>query len=86
MTKITIRLVDERQSRRRSFKRALIGIIGIPAILFGPGLIADSAAMQWAGFVMFITLIAIAATIWDDERMTIKEARRKLDKMEAGDE
>ena len=54
-----------------------VGVIGI-------GIWADSAAMQWAGFVMLAFLmIGLAVPERDKNKgLTIAEARRRLDEME----
>lgn len=56
--------------------------------VIGVGVMADSAAMQWAGFwgllfiVAIIILEGVTATIENDKRMTVDEARARLDEIE----
>jgi len=54
------------------------------AILFGPGIFLGSAAMQWAGFVVLLFLCFCGLVAFSGaEGMTITEARKKLDELEA---
>lgn len=55
------------------------------AILFGPGILADSAAMQWAGFLLFLAALAMALFGKDFEAMTISKAKERLAEIEAKD-
>lgn len=55
---------------------AQLGIIGV-------GIIADSAAMQWAGFIA-LALLVIAVAAQDKNRsLTFEEARKKIDRLES---
>ena len=52
--------------------------------LIGVGIAADSAAMQWMGFVITIVLfvgLAIQANN-KDEALTLEQARKRLDELE----
>jgi hypothetical protein len=61
------------------FYALLFGLIGL-------GVFVDSAAMQWAGFVVaFLALVGMAATAEKRNKgLTIAEARKRLDELEAG--
>jgi hypothetical protein len=48
------------------------------------GKYVDSAAMQWVGaFLGFVVLITLAKRMMNDDRLTITEARERLDEIEA---
>ncbi|WP_282029245.1 DUF2069 domain-containing protein [Paracoccus marcusii] len=51
----------------------------LPLVLFLPGLIADSAAMQWAGFVALIFCFFAASIVSAEEWLTVNQARKRLD-------
>lgn len=53
------------------------------AVLFGPGLLADSPAMQWAGFFLLIVYLFLTFLVFVADTLTIEEARAKLDELEA---
>lgn len=55
---------------------AVVGIIGIGALL-------QSGAMQWAGFIMLV-LAVTGRIIGKTKRLTIAEARARLDEIERG--
>lgn len=57
----------------------------LSACVFGPGLLADSAAMQWAGFVLYAALsfAVLVYAIHNHKLMTLTEAQAKLDKIKA---
>lgn len=60
------------------FALAQVGVIGI-------GIVSDSAAMQWSGFVM-LGIILLAAAISANEKrkgLTIAEARAVIDEIES---
>lgn len=80
--KIAIIIRDARGSAGAKVK-GIFAAVGIAAVFFGPGILADSAAMQWAGFVLLIALIGVVIMAWDHPRLTIAEARKKLDELEA---
>lgn len=76
-----IRIIDDGQSRRPSIIRRVVPIASFCAFLFGPALLFDSAAMQWAGFV--ITFVCGVAMIFASaDGVTVAEAREKLDRVE----
>lgn len=57
------------------------GTLALFAALIGIGIVADSAAMQWAGAIIaFITTCVRASG--KVERLSIDEARAKLDELE----
>lgn len=54
------------------------------ASLIGVGVLLDSGAMQWVGAVMgFVTIFTWAIRSTSKNRMTIEQARAKLDEIEA---
>ncbi|MDD7908530.1 hypothetical protein PUV47_01265 [Pseudovibrio exalbescens] len=83
MSDLTITIIDDAQSRKPSLFRQFAVIAFFVAILFGPGLLANSAAMQWAGFIVCLILVSAAMKIRAGDRMTLHEARRKLEELEA---
>jgi|AACY02.2.fsa_nt_gi hypothetical protein len=54
-----------------------VGVIGI-------GVVLDSVAMQWAGFIvlLLVALLASLRMMLAHEELTIEEARRVLDQLE----
>lgn len=53
--------------------------------LIGIGILLDSAAMQWVGAILGFLFIGIhAIRLAKDNRMTIPEARKRLDEIEMG--
>ena len=52
-------------------------------ILFGPGLLTGSTAMQWSGFLILLVGIFVALVKSTHENLTIDEARKRLDELEA---
>lgn len=78
-----IRIVDARQSKEPTRAKAFIMTALFFAALFGPGVLADSAAMQWAGFVVLLVMIFLMMVAWNAKKMTIEEAREELNKLEA---
>ncbi len=79
-----IRIIDSRQKTKGVVKwiQTSGALALLSGILFGPGILVDSAAMQWAGFCLFLLLCTFAANAWNDMPMTIDEARKKLDELE----
>jgi hypothetical protein len=57
---------------------AQIGVIGV-------GVVVDSTAMQWAGFIVLSLLVvsAVAGQYRRDFDLTIEQARARLDEIEA---
>lgn len=80
MSDIRIRISDDRK-QRPLWQRFLTGGAFV-AVIFGPGLLADSAAMQWAGFVFLIAMLLLLPFSADYKSMTISEARKRLDELE----
>lgn len=70
---------------KESTRQSLISDAGTFALfigLIGIGWALDSAAMQWTGAVVgFITVLGQSQKPW--RRMTIADARKKLDELEA---
>jgi uncharacterized membrane protein len=71
-----------------SHKQAPVGLsllrwAGFVLAVFGPGILADSAAMQWAGFAIMILFGFGAVAKYAGKKMTVSEARVLLDKIEA---
>lgn len=66
----------------------LVGVVyGLPIALIGLGVIVDSAAMQWAAFIVWILfLVGVAGRIMKvNDNLTIDQARKRLDEIERGD-
>ncbi len=63
----------------------ILYIAGTIVLVIGVGVIAESSAMQWAGFIVLLLLAAVAImTVHPNHTpMTIDEARKRLDKIEA---
>jgi hypothetical protein len=78
----TIRIVDNRTSKRRAFWKQIALITALPLSVFVPGLLADSAAMQWTGFGLFIVCGGMALDVINDQYLDISEARKRLDELE----
>jgi len=55
------------------------------AILFVPGLLFQSAAMQWTGFAVILFLLGVFIFMLDTTPLTIDEAIEELEKMKAED-
>lgn len=71
------------RAHKRNPARAVMSWAFIAAII-GTGAMLDSAAMQWLGFWVIIT-VAVAAAAHEarkDSRLTIAQARRRLDEIE----
>ena len=78
--KIDLNVTYARNLRHTAaFWGMLFGLIGL-------GVFVDSAAMQWAGFVVaFLGLIGMAANAEKRNKgLTIADARKRLDELEAG--
>lgn len=66
------------------FWLSLLRLLGFSSVLFGPGILLESAAMQWAGFVVLLVVsFLLLITTAGNEAMTIQQARKKLDDLEA---
>lgn len=75
-------LISDQRSRP-SYTKAFIGQVLLLSMLFGPGLLFDSPAMQWAGF-MFLLLIGVSWIIAlhsESKFLTIEEAKEKLNEL-----
>ncbi len=83
---IRIRIVDQRPGFTAQLAKTVAAIATMVGVFWGPGLLLDSAAMQWAGFIAFWGLVAFAVSRWNDLSMTIQEARAKLDELEIQDQ
>lgn len=58
-----------------------------PLVLIGIGVFADSAAMQWAGFVVWTLVIVgvVTSASKKNNALTIEQARKRLDELERGE-
>lgn len=69
---------------RETWRESLLSDAGTFCLfvgLIGIGWLLDSSAMQWVGaFVGFVTILTTAKKL--GQRMTVAEARRKLDEIE----
>ena len=74
--------IESTDRKRQPFWLSVAKSAVFAAVLFGPGLVAGSAAMQWAGFAVMLTYCFVALVAASAEAMTIDEARKKLDEME----
>lgn len=79
---VTIRIIDARQSRGPRAWRRYMNAAATAGILFGPGVLIDSAAMQWAGFVILMVLLGLVFAGHYESSLTLEEARKKLDDLE----
>ncbi len=60
------------------------GTFALFAALIGLGVLLDSGAMQWVGAIVgFTCILAISIRASVKNRLTIEQARRKLDEIEA---
>ncbi|MEL6467067.1 MAG: hypothetical protein AAFQ58_19065 [Pseudomonadota bacterium] len=76
--------IEIRTNPKFRLGRSLYSLTTVFAVL-GSGIIAESNAMQWAGFVLLAVLaIALSATTAKrNSSLTIEEARKLLDEIEA---
>lgn len=83
--KLTIVIVD---SRAKAAARATISTLLFLIAPIALGIVMDSKAMQWAGFVLGFLLFISHATRFTsaNTRHTIEEARKLLDTLEAPDD
>jgi hypothetical protein len=74
---------------RETMLEGLVSDLGTVAVfggLIGVGWFLDSTAMQWGGFVIgCVYLLGRASGMVQKNRMTIAQARKKLDELERGD-
>lgn len=67
----------------QSWKSDMSSVVGF-ILLIGIGVYLESSAMQWVGAILgFVTMIAQSARLNKDERLTIEQARKRLDEIEA---
>lgn len=66
--------------------KVVFSIATICAVFFGPGVLLDSAALQWTAAVVFWILVILALVAFHSSDLTIDEARAKLDEIEKGGE
>lgn len=78
-------IIVDRSWKVRPLWRRVLSWVLLVSIVFGPGLLADSAAMQWAGFVLMLFVMGCIAVdeARKSETMTIAEARSVLDELES---
>ena len=82
MTEKTIIRVQIKEGIVKSTVRLVRGVILYTSVI-GIGIWVDSQAMQWAGFLALVLGILAYAMVKNDETMTIAEARKELDRLEA---
>lgn len=67
-----------------SWRRDTSTVAGFVAMI-GIGVLLDSAALQWVGaFIGFLAIASNTIRAFKDNRMTIEQARKRLDEIEAG--
>jgi uncharacterized iron-regulated membrane protein len=67
----------------QSWLRDMSSVAGFIALI-GIGVLLDSTAMQWTGAVLgFLVIIGRMMRVFKDSRVTIAEARKRLDELEA---
>ena len=63
--------------RDASSAAMFIGLVGI-------GVVLDSIALQWAGAILgFLVIISQAISLRENHKMTVEQARKRLDEIEA---
>jgi hypothetical protein len=77
-------LVDSTGSRLERIVTRIATNTVCAAVVFVPGLLADSAAMQWAGFVFYAAMALGTLVVFVSDHKTADEIRAELDKIEAG--
>ncbi|RWR28836.1 hypothetical protein D2T31_12040 [Sinirhodobacter populi] len=81
---IRIKITSGDRTEKPPFWKGVRNGLVFFGMLFGPGIIADSPAMQWAGFSILVMIFALAliheATSW----MTVEEAEKKIAEIKAG--
>ena len=62
----------------------LLCLFGMQVVVIGIGVFANSAAMQWAGFVMLLLLLFFVAMKINekDQGLTFDQARARIDELE----
>lgn len=72
-----------RETARESWKADMSSVVGFVALI-GIGVVLDSTAMQWVGAILgFITFMGRFNRMMKDNRLTIEQARKRLDEIEA---
>ncbi len=67
----------------QSWRRDMSSVVGF-VLLIGIGWLLDSSAMQWVGAILgFLVVGSNVARMSKDTRMTIEQARKRLDEIEA---
>ncbi|AZV77879.1 hypothetical protein EBB79_08210 [Parasedimentitalea marina] len=82
MDSLNIKVIDHRHKHVPMWLVILQWLI-LVAILFGPGVLVDSTAMQWAGFIVFLAGAFLCLLGSTNEKLTIEQARTRLDELEA---
>ncbi|AHD09984.1 hypothetical protein PhaeoP75_02278 [Phaeobacter gallaeciensis] len=82
MAPLTFRIIDSRHKHVPLWLGVLRWSI-FASIVFAPGLLVESDAMQWAGFVVILGGVQIAVLGSTSEELTIEQARLRLDEIEA---
>lgn len=78
---ITISIIDHR-AKHVPLWLGMLRWAMFAAILFGPGIAANSAAMQWGGFIILMVGTATAVLRSSHEKLSIPEARERLNELE----
>lgn len=76
-----IRIVDVRQNAVVRAAKGMTFMAVILAVCMGPGLLFDSDAMQWAGFVLVQVFAVMMLSQVGRNDMTIEEAQTYLAKL-----
>ena len=84
MTDVTI---EVRTIPKLSLARLMIPPL-LQAVVIGVGVAADSAAMQWSGFVFMCLLLVMISVYFaaKDTGLTFAQARARIDEIEAQDQ
>ena len=69
--------------------RSIVKTVAVFVMLWatiGFGVWVQSSAMQWAGFILSaLVIMGLVQRLHNDNRLTIAQARAKLDEIEKGD-
>lgn len=72
-----------RETPRQSWKSDMSSVVGF-VLLIGIGVLLESNAMQWCGAILgFFTIGVKASRHAKDNRLTVEQARKRLDEIEA---
>jgi uncharacterized membrane protein len=86
MTEQPIRIIISTQPKSKPWWRLFV-VSALQIVVIGVGVFADSAAMQWAGFVGLIFLffcgVIISTTLGANKALSVDEARVRLDQLQA---